>query len=149
MAPLSSWPAGMTLRLPPEENTQRFVPSAFPLVGSNTIPSSNCTVAPSVVQTLMGLPLASKRGAPSALEKSPPRQLLMAVPSATGGDGRLSRIVVALEKALPVREVEQLVLLDRPPDRTTVLVDDVFGLPLITGIENVAGVEGVVTVKAV
>src|SRR5579859_449925 len=57
--------AGIMFTTPPEENTQRFCPVAvFPVVGSKTIPFCNCAVPPSVVQTLMGFPLASKSGEP-------------------------------------------------------------------------------------
>src|SRR5579863_745999 len=63
--------AGTTLSAPPEEKTQRPVPSALPVLGSNTIPCCNWTILPSVVHTLIGAPAALKSGAPSAELKSP------------------------------------------------------------------------------
>src|SRR5271157_2468605 len=88
-------PAGMTLTDPPDEKTQRpdaYWPGAEPFwalsvtpdVGSNTMPCCNWAVPPSVVQTVMGFPEASKSFSPNALVKSPLRQSLIE-PTAVGG----------------------------------------------------------------
>src|SRR5580704_15685933 len=46
IAPAFKRLAGITFSCPPEENTQRPVPSALPVVGSNTIPCCNGTLGP-------------------------------------------------------------------------------------------------------